>query len=176
MVTTQAGWDGIRTRVDGGVGLVIPYHRSSSDNRAVLRQTLNAVANHVRNPAVQTIVLADFGETALSNPPSTERLPADVKLAELCHEVSELVFESAKTLVFRRQACAYSELPVYLEPLTERERQILSLACDGASARAIAEQLYISERTVESHVSNGYRKLGIHSRVELVRRAAEFGL
>jgi DNA-binding CsgD family transcriptional regulator len=69
-----------------------------------------------------------------------------------------------------------SDLPVYVEPLTERERQVLSLACEGATSRSIGERLFISERTVESHVSNGYRKLGVHSRVELVHRAAEFGL
>jgi len=70
----------------------------------------------------------------------------------------------------------HAEKPVYIEPLTERERQVLILACRGYSAREIGRQLFISERTVESHVSNGYRKLGIRSRIELVQRSVELGL
>jgi pimeloyl-ACP methyl ester carboxylesterase/DNA-binding CsgD family transcriptional regulator len=62
------------------------------------------------------------------------------------------------------------------EGLTRREREVAALAVQGLSALQIAERLVISERTAETHVANTYRKLGVGSRVELVRRAAEFGL
>ncbi|CAJ1500406.1 helix-turn-helix transcriptional regulator [[Mycobacterium] burgundiense] len=129
-------------------------------------EVLLALADHIANPAVSTIVMADF--------------PAAL-LLDRFREVSEQLWHSSKTLIVRRQnthpdASNYSETPVYIEPLTERERQVLSMAAQGASAREIGQRLFISERTVESHVSNGYRKLGIRSRVELVRRALEFGL
>jgi DNA-binding NarL/FixJ family response regulator len=46
----------------------------------------------------------------------------------------------------------------------------------GESAPAIAATLFLSERTVESHLSRVYAELGVHSKLELARRAAEFGL
>jgi DNA-binding CsgD family transcriptional regulator len=60
--------------------------------------------------------------------------------------------------------------------LSGREREVATLASQGRSTREIAEQLFIGERTVETHLANVYAKLGVASRVELVRRAAELGL
>ena len=42
------------------------------------------------------------------------------------------------------------------------------MAATGASTRVIAEQLYVSRRTVESHLGSMYRKLGVSSRPALV--------
>ncbi|MFF5077967.1 alpha/beta fold hydrolase [Actinoplanes sp. NPDC000266] len=58
--------------------------------------------------------------------------------------------------------------------LTPREREVMSLAVQGLTARDIAARLFITERTVESHIEHAYRKLGVTSRIELVRRAAEW--
>ena len=52
-------------------------------------------------------------------------------------------------------------------PLTKREREVAGLAAAGRSSRAIAQQLYLSERTVENHLQNVYTKLGVASRSEL---------
>lgn len=60
--------------------------------------------------------------------------------------------------------------------LTRREKEIVALTVSGETAPAIAKALFISERTVESHLARSYAKLGVKSRVELARRAAEFGL
>jgi DNA-binding CsgD family transcriptional regulator len=60
--------------------------------------------------------------------------------------------------------------------LTRREREVARLAARGMSAKAIAAALYVGERTVESHLSSTYAKLGVDSKVDLVRRATELGL
>jgi DNA-binding NarL/FixJ family response regulator len=51
--------------------------------------------------------------------------------------------------------------------LTGRETEIIQFIANGISTRQIAEKLYLSERTVETHRKNIYRKLGVHTNVEL---------
>jgi DNA-binding CsgD family transcriptional regulator len=60
--------------------------------------------------------------------------------------------------------------------LTGREREVAELAALGHTAREIGERLFISSRTVETHLANAYGKLGVASKRELVRRAEELGL
>jgi DNA-binding CsgD family transcriptional regulator len=60
--------------------------------------------------------------------------------------------------------------------LSARERQVACLAAQGRTAPEIATHLSISERTVETHLNHVYSKLGIRSKIELVRRASELGL
>ena len=62
------------------------------------------------------------------------------------------------------------------EALTRREREVARLAAEGCSAREMAERLFIGERTVETHLANAYAKLGVASKVELVRLAAQLDL
>ena len=57
--------------------------------------------------------------------------------------------------------------------LTPREREIVSMVLAGRTARAIADALVISERTVETHVASAYRKLGVSNRAELASLVAE---
>jgi two-component system response regulator NreC len=60
--------------------------------------------------------------------------------------------------------------------LTPREMDILRFIVQGYTNRQIAEELSLSVRTVEGHRGNLTEKLGLHSRVELVRYAREHGL
>ncbi len=60
-----------------------------------------------------------------------------------------------------------------VEPLTQREIEVLLLIVDGNTNRQISEKLLISVRTVETHRSNIMDKLDLHSRVELVRYVNE---
>ena len=51
--------------------------------------------------------------------------------------------------------------------LTPRQRQICELAADGKGNRAIAQELFLSVKTVETHLAAGFRKLGVTTRAEL---------
>jgi DNA-binding CsgD family transcriptional regulator len=54
--------------------------------------------------------------------------------------------------------------------LTATERRVAELIADGASNRDAASALFVSVRTVETHVASIYRKLGVRTRAELARR------
>ncbi len=56
-------------------------------------------------------------------------------------------------------------------PLTEREKEILSLAAEGYTNNRIARELWVTEQTVKFHLSNTYRKLGVSNRTEATRYA-----
>jgi DNA-binding NarL/FixJ family response regulator len=60
-----------------------------------------------------------------------------------------------------------------LDQLTAREREVLRLIAQGYTYKEIARELYISVKTVESHVSSVLRKLQLSSRHQLTRWAAE---
>lgn len=60
--------------------------------------------------------------------------------------------------------------------LTGREVAVLHLVYDGCTAEAVAHRLMISPRTVEKHLENAYRKLGVVDRVSAVRVATAEGL
>jgi LuxR family maltose regulon positive regulatory protein len=66
--------------------------------------------------------------------------------------------------------------PAVAEPLTERERDVLRLLAAGSSNPEIARALYVEVNTVKTHAKSLYGKLGVHSRVQAVRRARELGL
>lgn len=53
--------------------------------------------------------------------------------------------------------------------LTDREREIAELVANGSSNKQVAAALFVSEKTVESHLSRVYDKVGVRSRVELAR-------
>jgi two-component system response regulator NreC len=61
-------------------------------------------------------------------------------------------------------------------PLTRREREVLSLVVDGLTNQQIADQLFISPRTVDTHRTNIMQKLNIHDLANLVRYAMEHGM
>ena len=63
-----------------------------------------------------------------------------------------------------------------IEPLTEREREVLGLVAQGKANKEIARQLEISERTVRTHVSSILGKLGLVSRTQAALYAVREGL
>jgi NarL family two-component system response regulator LiaR len=68
-----------------------------------------------------------------------------------------------------------SELPPAEEPLTEREVEVLGLVAQGFTNQEVADRLFVSERTVRSHVSNVLSKLYLANRTQAALYALRKG-
>ena len=66
--------------------------------------------------------------------------------------------------------------PPLIEPLSEREMEVLRLLPSSLSRTDIARQLYVSVNTIRSHVKNIYQKLDVHNRQDAIERGKELGL
>jgi LuxR family maltose regulon positive regulatory protein len=71
---------------------------------------------------------------------------------------------------------AHPHLEPHLEPLSERELEVLRLIATGASNRDVANTLFLAVPTVKKHVSNILSKLNTTSRTQAVAEARELGL
>lgn len=66
--------------------------------------------------------------------------------------------------------------PLLGRELTSREREVVTLVSDGLSNNEIADQLYVSPRTVQSHVASALGKLGARTRTQLAVMAIRRGM
>jgi LuxR family maltose regulon positive regulatory protein len=101
-------------------------------------------------------------------------LRADAELARGYRALSQagLTHESA---ALRSLTAALTD-PAMVEPLTEREQEVLRRVAQLLSTAEIAEELYISVNTVKTHLKSVHRKLAVTHRREAVRRARELNL
>jgi DNA-binding CsgD family transcriptional regulator len=90
---------------------------------------------------------------------------ADATDAGTVRELAEQALRSLGVRTWRRTAGA--------KQLTDREQEIVRLIAAGASNPEIAQELFLSRKTVERHVSNVLRKAGARNRAELAARVAE---
>jgi DNA-binding NarL/FixJ family response regulator len=87
----------------------------------------------------------------------------------------ELLPVLTNSLVNRKNRNETPEME-YREDLTRREIEVLELICKGFTIKEIADQLYISQRTVDGHKANLFRKTGVDSSVKLVTFAIKHNL
>jgi LuxR family maltose regulon positive regulatory protein len=76
----------------------------------------------------------------------------------------------------RASSGADRPLSALVEPLSERELEVLQLIAEGLTNLEIASRLFLSLHTIKVHASNIYGKLGVHSRTRAVARAQALGL
>jgi two-component system, NarL family, response regulator NreC len=84
--------------------------------------------------------------------------------------------ELASELIQRTAPEGGRSKPKLSEILSERELQVLKLVAEGFSSREIAEQIFVSVKTVETYRGRFAEKLGLTSRADIVRYALETGL
>ncbi|MEO5671757.1 MAG: LuxR C-terminal-related transcriptional regulator, partial [Ramlibacter sp.] len=73
-------------------------------------------------------------------------------------------------------APAQADVPWQVEPLTQKEMQVLKLLAEGYSNSAMSEKLFVSDSTVRTHLRNINMKLGAQNRTQAVSLARRYGL
>jgi DNA-binding NarL/FixJ family response regulator len=132
-----------------------------------------------RRPLIRAAVLEDAGRL-LPRARGAEAVPLlETALAAYTAAGAERDAARVRGLLrargIRPAASGPRSVPEWPE-LTESELAVVALVTRGATNREVAERLYLSPYTVNSHLRHVFSKLGIRSRVELARLAAERGL
>jgi two-component system, NarL family, response regulator NreC len=138
-------------------------------------------------PDVAVLVLSQYDDTAyLREALATGALGHALKLssgAELVEAIRTVARGDtylhptlARTLVQETLAPKGRSVALIREALSDREAQVLPLVGLGHASQHIAEQPFLSVRTVETYKARGVEKLGLGERAELVQYALESGL
>jgi DNA-binding NarL/FixJ family response regulator len=99
-------------------------------------------------------------------------LPPDADSQEVLHALAS----PARPLAGEEDRPSRPSSVALLGSLTPRERVILKHLAEGRVIGGIAKELGVSQHTVRTHMQNLYAKLGVHSRLDVVRFAAQHGL
>jgi DNA-binding CsgD family transcriptional regulator len=156
-------------------GILEPPHELAADgpNKLELAGEYEAAAaawKELKRPYEAAVALADAG--------------TEVALRRSLELLTSLDARATAALVTRRlRSLGAREIPRGPRPttrgnpaeLTARELDILRLLDEGLRNATIAERLFLSERTVEKHVSSILRKLGVSTRAEAVAEARQLG-
>jgi DNA-binding CsgD family transcriptional regulator len=144
--------------------------------------TLGAVALGAR-PALAIMLLGGAGALLLvplrghpwlSQPSDAVRLVLFLAEGALLVAVGGTLRSALRTDAQRRLGQA-APVPRLIEPLTDRELEILRLAATGMSVEGIGRRLYLSRNTVKSHLAHAYAKLGAHNRAEAIAAGLHWG-
>jgi LuxR family maltose regulon positive regulatory protein len=145
---------------------------------------LQAAAHHLLGETARALARLERA-LARAEPEGYVRL-----FVEIGEPMALLLYEAAQHDVFPEYAgrllaafpepaepAAASQQPrALIEPLSQRELEVLAAIAEGLSNQEAAQRLYISERTVKWHASNIYGKLQVSNRTEAVARARSLGI
>jgi two-component system response regulator DesR len=137
---------------------------------------LNAAhALHEHFPACRIVMLTTFGRSGYLRQAMESGaagfLLKDAPAAELARAIRRIM--AGERVV--DPDLALSALSDGGNPLTKREREVLSVSLDGSSIAQIAAHLVLSEGTVRNHLSTAIQKLNAHNRMEAARLAQQKG-
>ena len=144
---------------------------------------------HEEQPDCRVIVLTTFDDDEmvfdglragavgylLKDAPS-EKLAEAIRVAARGETFLQPSVAAKVVAEFARLSRKTAATPTVLEPMSEREIEILRLIAQGASNREIAGTLFLAEGTVKNHVTNILGKLEVRDRTQAALRAKESGL
>jgi DNA-binding NarL/FixJ family response regulator len=111
----------------------------------------------IKRSDVDEVILA-IRMVRQSNPYFSAELAGSMDIGELVFDARSGVGQSAA------------------DGLTHREREVVQLLAEGHTAKASAEMLVVSEKTIEGHCARAMVKLGVRTRADLVRAAIRHGI
>jgi LuxR family maltose regulon positive regulatory protein len=147
---------------------------------ALALQALLYDARHERSAAMEALAQA----VALAEPGGVIRVFVDLgpRMAALLHQLAaqrtqpEFIARLLAAFPPARSPTSTLRQPDLIEPLSERELEVLALLARRLTNKEIARALSISPMTVKRHSSNIYQKLAVGGRREAVTRASALGL
>ncbi len=167
---------------------ILPFAETSGRLTAVIEiLLLQALATQAAGNMSQAV--ATLGKAcAIAEPKGFVRIFVDQGQSMRSLLFEALKYDIAPTYVQHLLAAFSSNEPLvvqsvsspvnqteFIEPLSERECEVLQCISSGLSNREIANQLYLSLNTVKVHTRNIYSKLDVHSRIEAVSKAKDLG-
>lgn len=146
------GSDGFRAWAAHATGMIL-VHAGDADGAISRLHAALDLFRRLRQPWEQANVLSWLA--------SAHDLRGEIALAARLREDAGVIFErlGAPPVVVRQMSSPSDD-----GPLTAREKQIVELVAEGKANRQIAEELFISEKTVSRHLANVYVKLDVGSR------------
>ena len=137
-----------------------------------LELAANLVANH---PNVRTIILTTFARPGYLRRALDAGARGYLLKDRPAKELADAVRRVHRGMRVVDPALAAEAWNAELDPLTDRERQILQRAGDGRNSTEIATELHLSEGTVRNYLSEAIAKLGASNRVDAARIARTNG-
>jgi LuxR family maltose regulon positive regulatory protein len=141
-------------------------------------ELLSRAIGHLRHAAAPLLIAAAL----LALGPVKRALGDAAEARRVVDEARTIIDTCADPGVLRRllddvaKGIATQRRRVTAAPLTAREHEVLQLLESGLSKRDIARELFLSFNTIHSHMRAIYRKLGVESRADAIRRAREAGI
>ena len=127
-------------------------------------------------PLALAAALEDLGCAKLAAGDRNEAVAAFDRVLQICVEAGAIgdaarVRHRLRELGIRRRVKSLDRPKLGWDSLTDAELHVVRLAAEGYTNRAIANRLFVSPHTVNTHLRHVFDKLGIRSRVELTRIA-----
>jgi DNA-binding CsgD family transcriptional regulator len=159
--------DKTRRRVNGGLqDLSLPIQRTDS---AVLDCFISAVDVTVNGERSRLCVIQ---ETTESREPERDLIAAIQAVMADTSWLTRTVIEKLKALRLGSQSDPAGEI----NALSDREREVLGLICEGKSDADMSDILHLSPNTVRNHIMALYRKIGVNRRTAAIIWARERGI
>ena len=157
----------------------------TTEAEAVLTAAAETATMQGAHPLRWRIACA-LGQTYHRSGDPVKAAAAFTSVQEIVASLAERVPDERMRATFTRKAVAM--IPEQYRPamhvlkkardggLTRREREVVALLARGMGNRAVATTLFVSEKTVEMHITHSLRKLGLRTRAELTAWASRNGL